>query len=36
VVDPFGHVWGLATVKEILDAQTVDKRAAELFSSFSR
>jgi PhnB protein len=36
VVDPFGHVWGLATVKEILEAQTVDKRAAELFSSFSR
>jgi PhnB protein len=31
LVDPFGHVWALATVRETLTAQEVDQRAAEHF-----
>jgi PhnB protein len=30
-VDPFGHVWGLATAKEHLSPDEVTRRAAELF-----
>jgi uncharacterized glyoxalase superfamily protein PhnB len=31
LVDPFGHVWALATVVETLDASEVDARAARQF-----
>jgi uncharacterized glyoxalase superfamily protein PhnB len=31
LVDPFGHVWALATVRETLAAEEVDRRAAEYF-----
>ena len=31
LVDPFGHVWALATVRETLSAREVDERAAEQF-----
>ena len=31
LVDPFGHVWAFATVRETLDAREVDARAAEHF-----
>jgi uncharacterized glyoxalase superfamily protein PhnB len=30
LVDPFGHVWALATVRETLDAREVDRRAGEV------
>jgi uncharacterized glyoxalase superfamily protein PhnB len=30
LVDPFGHVWALATVRETLEAREVDRRAGEL------
>jgi uncharacterized glyoxalase superfamily protein PhnB len=30
LVDPFGHVWALATVVETLTAREVDQRAAEV------
>ncbi len=30
LVDPFGHVWALATVLETLTAREVDERAAEV------
>lgn len=30
--DPFGQVWALATVQEVLDPQEVDRRARELFA----
>jgi PhnB protein len=31
IVDPFGHVWALATVRETLTASEVDERAAQHF-----
>jgi PhnB protein len=31
LIDPFGHVWALATVRETLTAREVDNRAAEYF-----
>ncbi len=31
LVDPFGHVWALATARESLTAEEVDGRAAEYF-----
>ena len=33
LVDPFGHVWALATVVETLDAAEVDARAARQFGA---
>lgn len=30
--DPFGHVWGLATVTEVLEPEEVDRRARERFA----
>jgi PhnB protein len=30
-VDPFGHVWGLATAKEDLSQDEITRRAAEQF-----
>jgi PhnB protein len=32
LVDPFGHVWALATVLETLTTREVDQRAADYFS----
>jgi uncharacterized glyoxalase superfamily protein PhnB len=32
LVDPFGHVWALATVLEALTPREVDQRAADYFS----
>jgi uncharacterized glyoxalase superfamily protein PhnB len=32
LVDPFGHVWALATVVETLTTREVDQRAADYFS----
>ena len=32
LVDPFGHVWALATVLETLSAEQVDERAASHFA----
>lgn len=33
IVDPFGHVWALATVLETLDPEEVDARAAAHFGT---
>jgi len=35
LVDPFGHVWALATVVETLSAEQVDERAASHISGIS-
>lgn len=31
LTDPFGHVWTVATVREILSPKEVDRRAIEHF-----
>lgn len=36
VRDPFGHVWAIATHKEDLTPDEVEKRSAEFFASMSR
>jgi PhnB protein len=36
VVDPFGHLWGLATQKEQLTPQEIEKRSKEFFASMAK
>lgn len=33
VTDPFGHIWALATMKEILTPEEVEQRMAAMFDS---
>lgn len=33
IVDPFGHVWSISTLKEVLTDQEVEERAAQFFAS---
>ncbi|MFQ5928922.1 MAG: hypothetical protein ACE5MK_04440 [Acidobacteriota bacterium] len=36
VKDPFGHEWGIATHKEDLSLEEIEKRAAEFFASMAK
>lgn len=33
VTDPFGHIWALATIREVLSAEEVDRRVAAAYGA---